>query len=66
MNDICIEREGRQFGLEDRVRVRAPNYGENPGVVLHELDAAIWLFPVLRCRLWALRHGYGWLPVRAG
>ena len=60
-----IESEGRQFGLESRVRLRRDT-GTQPGdfEVLHEIDAPFFTFPVLRTRLWALRHGYGWLKVR--
>ena len=56
-----IEREGRQFGLEERVRVKD---GAEGNVVIHEIDGSIWAFSVTRCRLWALFHGYGWLKVR--
>jgi hypothetical protein len=59
---IYIENEGRQFGLESRVRLRQQQ-GETPtgtDRVLHEIDASILTFPVLRIRLWALSHGWGW------
>lgn len=61
---VYIEREGRQFGFETRVRVKrqkgAAATFEDPELRL-QLDAAAWTFPVLRTRLWALRHGYGWV-----
>lgn len=61
---IYIQNEGRQFGFESRVRVKR-HLDHTAEQVLHEIDASIMTFPVLRARLWALKHGYGWLAVRA-
>jgi hypothetical protein len=61
---VYIEREGRQFGIESIARVRKQMAGVAPDVVLHEIATAFFAFPVLRCRLWALTHGYGFVPVR--
>lgn len=60
-----IERDGHQFGIEERVRVRRDT-GSQPGQfeILYEIDTVFFAFPVLRVRLWGLRHGYGWLAVR--
>lgn len=54
---VYIEREGRQFGLETRVRVKSD------GKMVYGLDSLFFTFPVLRARLWGLLHGYGWLVV---
>jgi hypothetical protein len=64
---VYIEREGRQFGFETRVRIRrqkgtVPDMGADPEL-RSQLNAAAWTFPVLRTRLWARRHGYGWPTV---
>jgi hypothetical protein len=60
-----IEREGRQFGFEDRVRIREPKYGVSPDPVIKEIEpTSILTFPVFRARLWGLLHGYEWLSVR--
>lgn len=66
---VYIEEEGRQMGLENRVRVQrqvgaAPD--QSADVVLHSCYAMIWTFPVLHCRIWALWHGYGWVPILSG
>jgi hypothetical protein len=55
--DPVIYREGRQFGLETRATITKDETD------LYRVDAPFFLFPVLRCQLWALRHGLGWLPV---
>lgn len=34
------------------------------GVKGTEVYSAFWLWPKLKCRIWGLLHGYGWLPVR--
>lgn len=64
---VYIEREGRQFGLEMRVRIKrkmsALAQVEDPEL-RPQLNAAAWTFPVLRTRLWALRQGFGWPPVQ--
>jgi hypothetical protein len=60
---VYIEREGRQFGLETRARVMRDEKGVS---VLHEVDAPVFTFPVLRARIWAFRRGYGWPKIRAG
>lgn len=60
-----IEREGREFGLVERVRIRR-DLGPGPGQweVPHELESVFYVFPVLRVRVWGLLHGYGWMRVR--
>lgn len=64
---VYLEREGRQFGLETRVRIKrqqgATPAWEDPEV-RPQLNAAAWTFPVLRSRVWAWRKGYGWPTVR--
>lgn len=58
---VYIESEGRQFGLEERVRLcqqKGPRpTDEDP--ILYQVDASTLSFPVTRVRLWAFRHGYG-------
>ncbi len=64
---VYIENEGRQFGLEERVRLREQKgprpTSEDP--ILYEVDASTLSFPVARVRLWALLHGYGCPKVSA-
>jgi hypothetical protein len=53
-----IEREGRQFGIETRVRLYAPGKEQ-------VCESASPFFCVaLVCKLWGLSKGHGWLPVR--
>lgn len=60
---VYIEREGRQFGLETRVRVRR-QLGAVPGAedpeVRPEDYALAFTFPVLRAQVWCLLHEHGW------
>lgn len=61
---VYIEREGRQFGLEDRVKVKRKTPDGQTDKVLYDVTpTSVWTFPVLRARIWGLLHGYGWLPV---
>lgn len=66
---VYIQPEGRQFGLEVRVMLKrqlgSVQRWDDPELRLR-LAAAVWTFPVLRTRLWALRHGYGWPQVLRG
>lgn len=64
---VYIEREGRQFGFETRVRIMrqkgvVPSLGVDPEL-RPQLNALALTLPVFRTRVWALRHGYGWPPV---
>ena len=52
MSTIYVE--GRQFGLEDRIKLEAN------GKIVRETDASVWTLPVLRTKLWSSLHGYGW------
>lgn len=48
--NVYIEQEGRQFGLENRVRLVKEVGGK--ASIPHRIDAPFFMFPVLRMRLW--------------
>lgn len=63
---VYIETEGRT--LETRVRVHRQR-GASPSTddpeLRPQLDGFYGTFPVLRTKVWALLHGYGWPKVVA-
>lgn len=57
-----IEREGKAFGLEIRLKVYEPgkeHVGEQVDETTGSLPYALSFF----CKLWAWRRGHGWLPL---
>lgn len=57
-----IEREGRQFGLEIRLKVYLPGK-EHVGEQVDETTGSLYYGIALLCKLWAWHRGHGWLPV---